>query len=46
LTVMAVAFFLLGLAQALMGRMRLVFAVFGAVILLGASGWAVLILMG
>jgi hypothetical protein len=45
LTVMAVAFFLLGLAQALMGRMRLVFAIFGAVILLSASGWTVLILV-
>lgn len=46
LTVMAVAFFLLGLAQALMGRMRLVFAIFGALILLGASAWAFLILVG
>jgi hypothetical protein len=45
LTVMAVAFFLFGLAQALTGRMRLVFAIFGAVILLGASAWSVLILV-
>lgn len=45
LTVMAVAFFLFGLAQALTGRMRLVFAIFGAVILLVASGWAMLILV-
>jgi hypothetical protein len=45
LTVMAVAFFLLGLAQALTGRMRLVFAIFGAAILLGASAWAILILV-
>lgn len=45
LTVMAVAFFLFGLAQALVGRMRLVFAIFGAVILLGASAWAMLILV-
>jgi hypothetical protein len=45
LTVLAVAFFLLGLAQALVGRMRLVFAIFGALILLVASAWAILILM-
>jgi hypothetical protein len=45
LTVMAVAFFLFGLAQALTGRMRLVFAIFGAVILLASSAWTVLILM-
>jgi hypothetical protein len=45
LTVMAVAFFLLGLAQALMGRMRLVFAIFGALILMSASAWAFLILL-
>jgi len=45
LTVMAVAFFLLGLAQALMGRMRLVFAIFGALILLGASAWTFIILV-
>ncbi len=46
LTVIAVAFFLLGLAQALSGPMRLVFAIFGVVILLFASGWTVLILLG
>jgi hypothetical protein len=45
LTVLAVAFFLLGLAQALVGRMRLVFAIFGALILLVASAWAIFILM-
>ncbi len=45
LTVMAVAFFLFGLAQALTGRMRLTFAIFGMVILLGASAWAALILV-
>ena len=45
LTVMAVAFFLFGIAQALTGRMRLVFAIFGTVILLTASGWAMLILV-
>ena len=45
LTVMAIAFFLFGLAQALAGRMRLVFAVFGAIILLAASGWAMMILV-
>ncbi|MBI5951747.1 MAG: hypothetical protein HY865_08820 [Chloroflexi bacterium] len=42
LTVMAMAFFLFGLAQALKGRMRLVFAVFGAIVLLFSSAWAVL----
>ncbi len=45
LTVLAVAFFLLGLAQALRGRMRLVFAIFGSVILFGSSAWAVLVLL-
>ncbi|MBC7878510.1 MAG: hypothetical protein H7Y59_15170 [Anaerolineales bacterium] len=45
LTVMAVAFFLFGLAQAAAGRMRLTFAVFGVVILLGASLWTILILV-
>ncbi|MBK7456249.1 MAG: hypothetical protein IPJ46_21770 [Anaerolineales bacterium] len=45
LTVIAVAFFLFGLAQAVKGRMRLVFAVFGLVILLAASAWALLILV-
>ena len=45
LTVLAMAFFLLGLAQALTGRMRLVFAIFGGVILLSASAWAMLILV-
>lgn len=42
LTVMAMAFFLFGLAQALKGRMRLVFAIFGSVILLGSSIWTLL----
>jgi hypothetical protein len=42
LTVMAMAFFLFGLAQALKGRMRLVFAIFGSVILLSSTLWAVL----
>jgi hypothetical protein len=45
LTVLAVAFFLLGLAQALTGRIRLTFAIFGAVALLGASAWAAVILV-
>jgi hypothetical protein len=45
LTVIAVAFFLLGLAQALTGRMRLVFAIFGGVILLASSAWTILILV-
>lgn len=45
LTILAVAFFLFGLAQALTGRMRLVFAIFGMVILLSASAWAMLTLI-
>ena len=45
LTVIAVAFFLFGLAQALTGRMRLVFAIFGGVILLASSAWTMLILV-
>lgn len=45
LTVMAVAFFLLGLAQAVKGRIRLTFAIFGFVILFGASAWAALTLI-
>jgi DNA-binding helix-hairpin-helix protein with protein kinase domain len=45
LTVMALSFLLLGLGQALTGKMRLVFAIFGAAILLGASVWAILILV-
>ncbi len=44
LTVIGVAFFLFGLAQALRGGIRLTFAIFGTVILLGASAWAALIL--
>lgn len=45
LTVIAVAFFLFGLAQTLTGRMRLVFAIFGGVILLSSTAWAMLILI-
>ena len=45
LTVMAMAFFLFGLAQALRGRMRLVFAIFGAIILSVSSVWAVWVLL-
>jgi hypothetical protein len=45
LTIMAMAFFLFGLAQALKGRMRLVFAIFGSVILIGSSLWAVATLL-
>lgn len=45
LTVLAVAFFLLGLAQALSGRLRLTFAVFGGMVMLGASGWTLAILV-
>lgn len=44
LTIMAMAFFLFGLAQALKDRMRLVFAIFGATILLASTIWTVVIL--
>lgn len=46
LTVMALAFLLFGLAQALTGKIRLVFVIFGSVILLGTTIWATLILIG
>lgn len=45
LTIIAVAFFLFGLAQATTGRMRLIFAIFGSVILLGTSAWTAFILI-
>lgn len=45
LTIIAVAFFLFGLAQAVSGRIRLMFTTFGFFILLGASAWAGLILV-
>jgi hypothetical protein len=45
LTVLAVAFFLFGLAQALNSRMRLTFTIFGIIVLAGAGVWAVLILI-
>lgn len=46
LAVLAIAFFLFGLAQALSPRLRLLLAVFGLTALLGASLWAVVILLG
>jgi hypothetical protein len=45
LAVLAVAFFLLGLAQALSPRLRLLFAVFGLVAILSASFWVLLVLV-
>jgi hypothetical protein len=45
LTIIAVAFFLFGLAQAVSGRIRLGFAIFGLFILLVASAWTGLILV-
>jgi hypothetical protein len=46
LAILAVAFFLFGLAQALTPRLRLLFAIFGAVAMAGASLWTILILVG
>jgi hypothetical protein len=46
LAVLAVAFFLFGLAQALSPRMRLLFAIFGLVAMAGAGFWTLLILLG
>jgi hypothetical protein len=45
LAILAVAFFLFGLAQALSPRLRLLFAIFGLVALAGAGLWMVLILV-
>ena len=45
LTILAVAFFLFGLAQALSPRLRLLFAIFGMVALAGAGAWMFLILV-
>ncbi|MEW6093849.1 MAG: hypothetical protein AB1531_07795 [Chloroflexota bacterium] len=45
LAILAVAFFLFGLAQALSPRLRLLFAVFGLVALVTAGVWALLILL-
>ncbi len=46
LAVLAVAFFLLGLAQALTPKLRLLLAVFGVVAMAGAALWTVVILAG
>ena len=46
MAVLAVAFFLLGLAQALSPRLRLLFAVFGLVALSVAAFWTILVLVG
>ena len=45
LTILAVAFFLFGLAQALSPRLRLLFAVFGSVAIAGAVIWMAIILV-
>ena len=45
LTILAVAFFLFGLAQALAPRLRLLFAIFGMVAIASAGVWTVLILV-
>lgn len=47
LTVLAVAFFMFGLGQAVKAaRMRLVFTIFGSLIVLFCSAWTLLILIG
>lgn len=46
LALLAVAFFLFGLAQALSPQLRLLFAVFGLVALAGAGLWVFLLLIG
>jgi type II secretory pathway pseudopilin PulG len=46
LAILAVAFFLFGLAQALTPRLRLLFAIFGLVVMGAAGFWTVLILLG
>ena len=45
LALLAVAFFLFGLAQALSPRLRLLFAIFGLVALVAAGFWTILILV-
>jgi hypothetical protein len=45
LAILAIAFFLFGLAQALSPRLRLLFAIFGLVAMAGAGFWTVLILL-
>ncbi len=46
LAVLAVAFFLFGLAQALSPRLRLLFAAFGMVALTAAGLWTILVMVG
>jgi hypothetical protein len=46
LTLLAVAFFLFGLAQALSPRLRLLFAIFGFVAMASAAFWTFVILVG
>jgi hypothetical protein len=46
LTILAIAFFLLGLGQSLNSRLRLLFAVFGAIMMIVGGAWMVLILLG
>jgi hypothetical protein len=45
LAILAVAFFLFGLAQALSPRLRLLLAIFGVAALAGAALWAGIILI-
>jgi hypothetical protein len=46
LTILAIAFFLLGIAQSVNPRLRLLFAVFGIAIIVLGVGWALVILIG
>jgi hypothetical protein len=46
LAILALSFFLFGLAQALSPRLRLLLAIFGVVALAGAGLWSVVILVG
>jgi hypothetical protein len=46
LTLLAVSFFLFGLAQALSPRLRLLFAAFGLVVMTSAGLWMLLVLVG
>lgn len=45
LAILAIAFFLFGLAQALTPRLRLLFAIFGLAAMAGAGFWMILILL-
>ncbi len=46
LAILALAFFLFGLAQALSPRLRLLLAIFGMAALAGAALWSVVIMVG